>query len=58
MHVNIRILLHKFVLLTALAHSDVIAVSESSPNHCQTLPKTLLRARLSNRPGPGILEGY
>ena len=27
-------------------------------NHCQMLPKTLLRAGLSNRPGPGILEGY
>ena len=27
-------------------------------HHCQTLPKTLQRAGLSNRPGPGILEGY
>ncbi|CDR05039.1 unnamed protein product [Oncorhynchus mykiss] len=30
----------------------------TTPHHCQTLPKTLLRAGLSNRPDPGILEGY
>uniref|UniRef100_A0A4W5K3K2 Cyclic nucleotide gated channel subunit beta 1b n=1 Tax=Hucho hucho TaxID=62062 RepID=A0A4W5K3K2_9TELE len=30
----------------------------TTPYHCQTLPKTLLRAGLSNRPGPGILAGY
>ena len=28
----------------------------TTPHHCQTLPKTLLRAGLSNQPGPGILE--
>ena len=30
----------------------------TTPHHCQTLPETLQRAGLSNRPGRGILEGY
>ena len=28
----------------------------TTPHHCQTLPKTLQRAGLANRPGRGILE--
>ena len=32
------------------------ATNQPQPHHCQTLPKKLLRAGLSNRPERGILE--
>ena len=41
-----------------LHHPLRVRSQTTAPHHCQTLPKTLLRAGLSNRPGPGIVEGY
>ena len=45
-------------LLSHYLHPLWVCGQTTTPHHCQTLPKTLQRAGLSNRSGPGILEGY
>jgi hypothetical protein len=38
--------------------SKLVQGQMTTPYHCQTFPKTLQQAGLSNQPGPGILGGY